>query len=44
MYSQLISDFVENEALPDSYREDAFEFFVPLVDLIANRALDSEHT
>ena len=44
MYSQLISDFVENEGLPDSYREDAFEFFVPLVDLIANRALDSEHT
>ena len=44
MYSQLISDFVENEALPDSYREDAFEFFVPLVDLIANRALDSEQT
>ena len=44
MYSQLISDFVENQALPDSYREDAFEFFVPLVDLIANRALDSEHT
>ena len=44
MYSQLISDFVENQVLPDSYREDAFEFFVPLVDLIANRALDSEHT
>ena len=44
MYSQLISDFVENQALPDSYREDAFEFFVPLVDLIANRALDSEQT
>ena len=44
MYSQLISEFVENQALPDSYREDAFEFFVPLVDLIANRALDSEQT
>ena len=44
MYSQLISDFVENEALPDSYREDALEFFVPLVDLIANRKLDSELT
>ena len=44
MYSQLISDFVENEALPDSYREDVLEFFIPLVDLIANRALDSEHT
>ena len=44
MYSQLISDFVENEVLPDSYREDVLEFFIPLVDLIANRALDSEHT
>ena len=44
MYSQLISDFVENEVLPDSYREDALEIFVPLIDLIANRTLDSEHT
>ena len=44
MYSQLISDFVENQVLPDSYREDALEFFVPLIDLIANRTLDSEHT
>jgi len=44
MYSQLISDFVENEVLPDSYREDVLEFFVPLIDLIANRTLDSEHT
>ncbi len=44
MYSQLISDFVDNEALPGSYREDALKFFVPLVDLIANRKLDSKRT
>ncbi|NKB35124.1 MAG: hypothetical protein GKR91_18665 [Pseudomonadales bacterium] len=44
MYSQLISNFVDQESLPSSYIEDAGKFVVPLVDQIAQRILGSADT
>ncbi|PCJ26831.1 MAG: kinase, partial [SAR86 cluster bacterium] len=37
MYQQLISNFVKQEALPQSYTEDSRQWFLPLVDEIEKR-------
>jgi D-glycerate 3-kinase len=42
MYTQLIENFVEQESLPESYGQDAAQYFVPLAERIAALILKSK--
>ena len=41
MYSQLIKEIAENEGLSNNYVEDATNYFVPLVNFIADKLIQS---
>lgn len=41
MYSQLIKEIAENEGLPNNYVEDATNYFIPLVNFIADKLMQS---